>query len=93
MKKININEDIIKQSIEHYGTSIQATVCMEELSELIQQISKQERGCGTRENLVEEIADVYIVLNIIKHLYAVDDADIQNQIDHKQHRLVTRMKK
>lgn len=45
---------------------MQLVVCMEELSELTQAISKEIRGKDDRNNLVEEMADVLICLEILK---------------------------
>lgn len=46
-----------------FGTEMQQIVAMEELGELIQEISKQLRGKGDPEHLAEEIADVRIMLD------------------------------
>ena len=60
--KYNIDESVIARSVDHYGEEIQSTVCMEECAELIQAISKAKRGKINRDNMIEEIADVFIVL-------------------------------
>ena len=52
-------------------------VCMEELSELSQAISKEIRGRGDRNNLVEEMADVIICLEILKQIFAVTNVEIE----------------
>ena len=52
--EINVDKSIVSKSIKHYGEGMQSVVCMEELSELSQAISKEIRGVGNRSNLVEE---------------------------------------
>ena len=42
--EINVDKSIVSKSIKHYGEGMQSVVCMEELSELTQAISKEIRG-------------------------------------------------
>ena len=48
---INVDKSIVSKSIKHYGEGMQSVVCMEELSELSQAISKEIRGVGDRSDL------------------------------------------
>lgn len=50
-------------AIAVFGREMQQIVAMEELGELIQEISKQLRGKGDPEHMAEEIADVRIMLD------------------------------
>jgi NTP pyrophosphatase (non-canonical NTP hydrolase) len=59
---LNYTETLIK-AVETYGPELQYVVAMEEMGELIQQISKKLRGNGKTSNLAEEIADVQIMLD------------------------------
>lgn len=43
-----MNKDIIERSIKEYGRITQSVICMEECSELIQAVSKQIRGIGSK---------------------------------------------
>lgn len=88
---IIIDSNVVKKSIEHYGSDLQTTVCMEECSELIQAISKMKRGKDNRDNLIEEMADVMICMDILKQVYGVSDSEIQNYVCKKQDRCVGRM--
>ncbi|MCR5703741.1 MAG: hypothetical protein K6G85_03890 [Eubacterium sp.] len=81
-----VNEDIIRESIYKYGKQMQTVVCMEELAELTQALSKQLRGSGNEENLIEEIADVYICLKMISVMYFVNEKVIEESIKNKQMR-------
>ena len=89
---IIIDSNVVKKSIEHYGTDLQTTVCMEECAELIQAISKMKRGKDNRDNLIEEMADVMICMEILKQVYGISDNEIQNYVCQKQNRSIERMK-
>ena len=84
--KININKEIVSKSLDTYGNGIQLVVCMEELSELTQAISKEIRGKDNRNNLVEEMADVLICIEILKQVFEITDEDIDSWIKYKQER-------
>jgi NTP pyrophosphatase (non-canonical NTP hydrolase) len=87
---------ILKQTVEAYGNEIQSTIAAEECAELIQAISKVRRfGCTGkyRDNLVEEMADVMIILQELAIMYNVGigeyNAMIQSKIKRIQKRLRT----
>lgn len=86
-----MNKDIIERSIKEYGRITQSVICMEKCSKLIQAISKQIRGMGSKESLIEEMADVTICLEMLKDIYDIDDTEIGQQIQHKQDRMEQRM--
>lgn len=90
---MNIDKKIVAHTIELYGATLQSIVAMEECSELIQAISKGLRYKSDRDNLAEEIADVYISLEILKQIYEIKEKDIEEWIDYKQARTVKRMKR
>lgn len=90
---MTVNGDVIKKSIEFYGTEIQSTVCMEECSELVQAISKELRGKSDTNHLAEEMADVLICITMLKQMYSISDEDIQDWITVKQNRILDRMAK
>lgn len=88
---MEVNKEIVARSLEAYGNGIQLVVCMEELSELTQAISKEMRGKDNRRNLVEEMADVIICLEILKQVFEITDEDIDSWIKYKQERNLFRM--
>lgn len=88
---MEVNKEIVARSLETYGNGLQLVVCMEELSELSQAISKEIRGRGDRNNLVEEMADVLICLEILKQVFEITDEDIDSWIKYKQERNLFRM--
>lgn len=80
-----------KEAILKYGITLQSVVCMEEMSELTKEISKFIRGKGKKENLVEEIADVYICLDMLQTMYNISDKEIKREIFIKQLRTNKRL--
>ena len=88
---MEVNKEIVAKSLETYGNGIQLVVCMEELSELTQAISKEIRGKGDRDNTIEEMADVIICLEILKQVFEITDEDIDSWIKYKQERNLFRM--
>ena len=89
---INVDKSIVSKSIKHYGEGIQSVVCMEELSELTQAISKEIRGKDNRNNLVEEMADVIICLEILKQIFVVTNVEIEEWVKFKQGRTLKRIR-
>lgn len=90
--RIYIDPEVVSESIEVYGKDQQSTVCMEECAELIQAISKMKRGKHDLDNLAEEMADVYICLDMLQKMYRITDNHIQNYIDYKQSRMNSRIR-
>ena len=66
---------IIKEMISKYG-SMQLIIAIEEMSELIKEISKDLRGKGKREHIIEEMADVQLILDELKEYYNINQEDI-----------------
>ena len=86
-----IDKEIIEESIYLYGELLQTVVCMEELAELTQQLSKNIRKSSNEEDLISEIADVYICLDMITAINNIDSNKIQCEIYRKQERQRKRM--
>lgn len=81
------NHETWDETIRINGTAIQSVVCMEELSELIQAISKRLRGdLDLDNNLAEEMADVTISIYQLQRMYDISDEDIHAWIDRKSER-------
>ena len=74
-------KDLYERNIKYHGIEQETTIAMEECSELIQAISKCKRyGCINkyRENLIEEMADVLIMIDELKMIYQISDIDISD---------------
>lgn len=59
---MNNKEEFYKKLIKHFSAEHQQTVAIEELSELIKEICKHQRGMGNVHHIAEEIADVTIMI-------------------------------
>jgi len=84
--------------IARYGADAQAMIHAEEMSELIQAVSKMRRAVNTesetdaaRYNLIEEAADVLICIRQIQEIYGITDHDIQVMADRKCRRQEARL--
>lgn len=65
-------EEMINRIADRYGKEPQLIVLMEECGELIQACSKQlRRKDKSINNLIEELADVRIMIEQIEHLYGI----------------------
>lgn len=62
------------ENAEHYGYEPQSNMLVEEMAELTQAISKYRRNNSKKnfDNIIEEIADVEVMLHQIKHLLGIN---------------------
>lgn len=82
-------EDIIN----HFGVDRQSRQAMEECGELIQAVNKMLRYPGDeikRLELIEEIADVLIMITQLKIMFSIEKSELGRMIDYKRNRLVQR---
>lgn len=82
---------ILGKTIIKNGIKTQSVIAMEECAELIKEISKQIRGIGDKEHLIEEMADVYIILEQLKVMYNITNEDVDRWLDKKVARLEGRL--
>lgn len=93
----------IKTIAEHYGYDAQSRQCIEEMAELTQAINKWWRVCGNgqnteksiaecRDNLVEEMADVQIMLWQMEYLL-LSAQEVDQMIDKKLDLQLERVKR
>ena len=88
-------KDLYERNIKYHGIEQETTIAMEECSELIQAISKCKRyGCINkyRENLIEEMTDVLIMIDELKMIYQISDIDISDIRQYKMNRQSYRIK-
>ena len=100
IEKLKINNYLINKTIVINGSLNKEIIAMEECGELIQAISKDIRyntygdnsidRASTESNLIEEIADVLLVIQTLIGIDHIDPKDIQKWIDMKQARQVKR---
>lgn len=71
------------QLFKKYGEIVQLVVAIEELSELQKELCKDLRGKGKRENIIEEIADVSIMLEQLYLIYNIENYEVDEMFDKK----------
>lgn len=84
------NPDIIKKAIDYYGSDAQLLMAIEEMSELTQAICKKNRIFGVRGQIVEKMADVYIMLAQLEIIFEAQN-DLYVIVEQKLERLQMRM--
>lgn len=85
MKNV-VNRSIDNSSIEVKGCK-NLVIAMEELAELSQEISKIIRGKGDKMGLLEEYADVLVVLEWIKKIANLKDEEIARALNVKLNKI------
>ena len=87
-----IEDTRIKTIADHYGIENQMRQLAEECSELAVEASHSAR-IGTTVKIIEEIADVLIMMEQIVYLSGIDRKDIDECIQYKLDRQMKRMEK
>jgi len=87
----NSQSDIYTAVIERYGKTHQLVICMEEMSELTKEITKNIRGYDNDAAIAEELADVEITLEQLKIIFA-NRGEVDAMKAKKLARLIDRMK-
>lgn len=83
-------ESVYVKLIEKYKDK-QLIVAIEELSELQKELCKTLRGNINKENIIEELADVYIMLDQIKVYFSITCNEVKEMIDKKIERTKERL--
>ncbi len=93
----NVQKFWCSKIVEYFGVA-QMTVCIEELSELIQALSKYQRLFGgqpprkdkdtIRADIIEEIADVEIMLEQVREFLKIEPEEVSEIIDKKLDRTI-----
>lgn len=84
--------DTYRQLIHKYGEK-QIIVAIEELSELQKELCKALRGKENQENIIEEIADVEIMIVQMKMYFCITQAEIEEIKEKKLERTRERLLK
>lgn len=98
----------IQKIAQKYGYDAQSRQCIEEMAELTQAINKfwrKQLDCGKKtvlevpigtpeeQHIEEEIADVIITIENVKHLLAIKEESIEKIMEEKVARQLERIKK
>lgn len=86
-----MNNEIYKKAIDTYGKDKQLDVVIEEMSELTKEICKFKRGHDNHQKIVEEIADVEIMLEQLKMICDVKCSELEGVKYQKTERLAERL--
>lgn len=87
-------KDNLKKIIDYYGEEKQIIKAIEEMSELQKELCKKLLGKSDRDSLVEEIADVQIMLDQLKIIVSVDgliQIELRTIMQNKIDRTIERM--
>ena len=86
-----MNDDLYQLVLDKWGSDAQLTVVIEELSELIKEVCKMKRNIGWVDHLAEEVADVEIMCEQLRYIFAIDD-EVDSWKESKLTRLADRLK-
>ncbi len=81
--------EICRKAIEKWGEDAQFDMLLEELAELAVAVQHYRRGRIGKNLLLDEVADVYIMLDQLQEILKLSVTDIDNAITDKIARLKT----
>ena len=87
---IEKREEIYQRAFEEHGSEMQIIVCIEELSELAKELTKELRGNGDKDRIADEIADVKITVEQMI-LYHEIGEEVEAHMEAKLKRLEERL--
>lgn len=82
-----------KEVIDTYGVENQIMMLFEEMAELQKEICKNFRGRENRDHIIEEMADVFIMMNQLQIIFDVKDKELADVTEYKVYRLKKRLEK
>lgn len=85
-------KDDLEYILQTYGASNQTLKAVEELTELTEVLIKMVNKGDSLEHLVDELADVYIMLEQIKIACCIEPEQLDEQINEKIIRQLKRIK-
>jgi len=93
-----VDPELMKKAVTVYGSDAQLFMVVEEVSELIHALSKWRREGSLLQNkyrnwVVEELADVLIMLNQLIYMFNINDEELDNMLDKKTKILKERLDK
>lgn len=86
-----MNNELYQRALDKFGVNGQLTVAVEELSELTKEVCKMLRNIGNLNDLAEEVADVEIMCEQLRHIYSIDE-DVDDWKKYKLNRLANRLR-
>ena len=83
--------DSLRRLTKHYGFDAQVNKYCEEGTELLEALKAYSNGSGTVDSVLDEIADVQVMLESLKLCCTIGEAKIQERMDYKIKRAIERM--
>ena len=80
------------RNIEHFGTSVELDKAKEECEELIEQIELAKEGVASLEDIIDEIADVKVMLAQLEIIFDCSGA-VEDRVEYKINRQMERIEK
>jgi hypothetical protein len=68
--------EIYAKAVMKFGVKAQLNVALEELAELQKEICKHFRGRDNRAEIIEEMADVYIMLEQMRIIFEIQEVEL-----------------
>ena len=69
--------------IGFYGETAQKQMAIEEMSELTKEICKDFRGSGFKDKIIEEMADVLVMIDQLMIIYRIKPSDVHEVMNRK----------
>ena len=89
-----IENELYSRLMEEFGIEKQTLMLAEEQGELIKAINKKLRfKTHTVDEIREELADVYIMMNQVRWYFGISIREIAEEMDKKLERIQYRLKK
>lgn len=89
---MNTRSQVYTDALECWGTNFQKSMFHEEVGEVLTAMSHEYRGRCSKILVLEELADLQIMLNQMVVLYGTDD-EFKQVLDTKLSRLVERIER
>jgi predicted nucleic acid-binding protein len=84
-------KDVLQRCVDKWGFQMQLNIVVEELSELIKEICKARRGNENQFEIIDEIADVTIMLEQAKLIFEITEDELQDRMKFKVSRIEERL--
>lgn len=91
IKKPETFDDKVKLLLNSKSNTENKAIIIEELSELQKEVTKDIRKNLNKEHLLEEMADVVIVLHMAKEIYNISESELDKVINKKMERNLSRL--
>lgn len=91
IKKPETFDGKVKLLLNSKSSTENKAIIIEELSELQKEITKDIRKKLNKEHLLEEMADVVIVLHMAKEIYNISESELDKVINKKMEKNLSRL--